>query len=80
MKGKKNTEKLVTILLDTDFCWYPSQIEKAKVLWECGVGIKEMSKIFKRSCMEVMLLLMHLDLEGEIEKREGYVWGNLNKK
>lgn len=80
MKGKKNTDKLVTILPNMDFCWYSKEIERAVRLWEYGTGIKEMARILKRSCEEVFMLLMHLSLEGKITQREGYVWGRDNFK
>ncbi len=77
MRGKKNTEPLITILEDIDFCWYERDIERAIRLWEYGTGLREMSRILKRSCEETFMLLMHLSMKNKIQKRKGYVWGGV---
>jgi hypothetical protein len=77
MKGSKNREPLITILEDLDFNWRQSEIDRAIRLWEYGTGLREMSRILKRSCEETFMLLIHLSMKNKIQKRKGYVWGGV---
>ena len=65
----------VIILEDINFLWIDTEIEKVIKLWNRGTGIKDISKAIKRDGDEVFLLLLHLARNGEINKRNGSVWG-----
>jgi hypothetical protein len=65
------------ILEDMDFIWDTKDIEKAKLLWKEGLSLKSMSRAFKRESTEVFMLLVHLDRQGKIEPRKGYIWGGV---
>lgn len=63
------------ILSDLDFFWKKEDMRKFKSCWNNGISLVDISRYLKRDIEEVFLLALHLAREGEIEKREGYIWG-----
>jgi len=78
-------DKAVIILDSLDFMFYEKQIEKAIELWDAGVPWREIvervrppnSKDFREYSLreaEVLMLFVHLGLEGRLKKRPGAIY------
>lgn len=85
--GKKKTlkDKVIIILDELDFSWYPWEIEKAIKLWDSGLDIITMAEILRPDSPqdaidEVFMLLLHLAREGQICEREGKLFGRDYKR
>ncbi|MGY5350240.1 hypothetical protein [Bacillus subtilis] len=66
---------LYIMLQDYDFSWKSKEIEAVKMQWAEGVPINEIAASIKRPIKEVFLLIYDLLDNGQIEKREGSIYG-----
>lgn len=66
---------LYIMLQDYDFSWKSKEIEAVKTQWAEGVPINRMAASIKRPIKEVFLLIYDLLESGQIEEREGSIYG-----
>ena len=84
VKKRRPQQELVTILDHLDFSWYPSEIEYAAQLYKEGRSIWHMEKILRpldktqNARVEVVLLIMHMEIEGLIQPRKSGLYGEVN--
>ncbi len=83
-------DRAVIVLDSLDFMFYEKQIEKAIELWDTGVPWREIVEAvrpldtsnFRRYDVreaEVLMLFVHLGLEGKLKKRLGAIYGRLKE-
>ena len=81
--SKSSPRDFIIILLDKyDLTTTKAEMQKAKVLWLQGLDFREIGEILRptpRGELETFILLLHMADIGMIERREGYMWGNMKE-
>lgn len=72
--------KKITILEDAIFDYTPSQMEKFIKMWNEGYGLEWMARKMNIAKYNVVLLIIHCDLEGLIGERPGGYNGTVAPK
>ncbi|MFJ5713134.1 hypothetical protein [Neobacillus sp. NPDC093127] len=80
MCGFDSLKERIIILPDAKMDYTPKQIEKFIKLWNEGVAIGDIAEKFWVNNYEIALLVMHCELEGWINPREGGLNGSLARK
>ena len=68
---KQTRKKSVIILEKAAFIWDEPELEELAVMWDEGVSIVDMAKLFDKAPVEILLAVIHLALEQKIKPRTG---------
>ncbi|MBT2722287.1 hypothetical protein [Bacillus sp. ISL-46] len=80
MSGINSLMDQVILLPDAKMDYSPKQIAKFIELWEKGIPIGEIAEKFWVANYEMVLLVMHCELEGWIQPRDGGLKGTQPRK
>lgn len=72
--------KYIYILPEATLAYTEHQIEKFVEFWNQGITIGDIAEHFGLAIYEVALLVIHCDLEGMINPRDGGLLGTLPRK
>lgn len=72
---KRNNGAIYIALEDADFTWIPKEVGQFDDMWAEGVSLFDMAKVFKRTPLEVALLMMDREVRGKIKPRPNGIWG-----
>lgn len=67
-------------LEETNFLWTFEEVERFERLWDEGADIWFLSKVFKRTHVEMAILIMDRHLKGHIKMRAGGILGGNYEK
>lgn len=80
MSGFDSLKKRIIILPEAKMDYTQKQIDKFIELWNEGVSIAEIAEKFWVAIYEIALLIIHCEVEGLIEPREGGIHGTVPRK
>jgi hypothetical protein len=78
--GLSSLKNRVILLPDAKMDYTPKEIRKFVDWWNEGIHITEIAKRMYISTAEVALIMIHCELEGWIEPREGGIFGTVPRK
>jgi hypothetical protein len=80
MGGINSLRDRVILLPEAKMDYSPKQIKKFIELWEKGITLGDIAEQFWVANYEIALLVIHCELEGWIQPREGGLLGKLPRK
>lgn len=79
-KKYRPDDKLYVALLELDFTWYPSEVEKVKQDYNDDIPLSDIANELKRDPDEVAILIMDLSRQGLIKRRKSGAYGKQEEK
>ena len=80
LRYQSPTEPVYIVGIGWQFEWYPSAIKQVIQYYNAGDSLLQIAKKVDSEPRDVLLLLIELAEKGEIERRDGWVWGRKKGK
>jgi hypothetical protein len=80
MSGVNSLRELIIILPEAKMDYTSNQITKFTELWNEGITIGAIAEYFGVAIYEMALLVIHCELEGLIQPREGGLIGTIPRR